>query len=48
MLNKKLKESKNYWIEVMKENEIFYHELDLKEKRNLRKEKLKKINNESR
>ena len=34
----------NFWIEIMKDNEIYYRELELEEKRELRKLKLEKIN----
>jgi hypothetical protein len=37
-------ENEGYWIEVMKENEIYYKEQELKEKRKLRKDKLNKLN----
>ena len=47
----KLKESapflthtNNFWIEIMKDNEIYYRELELEEKRKQRREKLKEIN----
>jgi hypothetical protein len=40
MINGKLP----FWIEVMKENETYYREQELKEKRKLRKIKLEKIN----
>ncbi len=38
-------EDEGYWIKVMKENEIYYREQELKEKRKERKIKLDKINN---
>lgn len=42
----RLIESQNkgdFWLDVMKENEIFYREIEIEEKKELRKEKLKKI-----
>lgn len=42
--SQRIKDKESYWIQIMKENDIFYRNLELKEKQELRKKKLNKLN----